>query len=319
MLPKFLEKKYKDTLFVRHDDDGSIFYFSLSDFDGLKRREFSVKNQKDQTLKGYFYYYDGYRSDSVVVFDHGMGVGHRAYIREIETLCKKGYLVYSYDHTGCTESEGEHIRGFSGSLADLDAVISALKEHEDVKGKRLSVVGHSWGGFSTLNIGALHPDLHAQVAISGFSSVKEIQRQVMPFIFRPFLKGLYAIEDSENGKYAAMDAVESLKRTRARVLVIHSIDDKTVSAARNFYMMKALLTEKKNIEFLPVYKKDHNPNYTEDAVAYKNEYSRRLKQRLKEKSLSTPEEKKAFNDEYDFYRMTAQDEAVWEHIFRVLD
>ena len=38
-----------------------------------------------------------------------------------------------------------------------------------------------------------------------------------------------------------------------------------------------------------------------------------------QKKLSKPEEKKAFLAEYDWHRMTAQDEAVWEQIFATLD
>lgn len=319
MLPKFLEKMYRKTLFSRHDDDGTSFYFQISNFPGLKREEYSIKNQNGDLLKGYFYYYDGCKDDSLVIFDHGMGVGHRAYMREIDTLCKRGHLVYSYDHTGCTESEGTHIRGFSGSLADLDAVLSSLKNIPEIKRKRISVVGHSWGGFSTMNIGMFHRDLHAQVAISGFSSVKEMQKQVIPFFLRPFAGGLYEIEKEENPDYADVNAIDSLKATRAKVLIIHSIDDKTVSAKRHFYILQAALSGRDNIKFLIVNGKDHNPNYTRDAVAYKNGYMNDLNRRRKNNIISTEAQKKGFNAQYDFLRMTEQDLEIWDKIFETIE
>ncbi len=319
MLGNFITKTYKKTLFSRHDDDGSVFYFQTEDFPGLLREPYSVNNQKGERLSGYFYHYEGYRDDALVVFEHGMGTGHRGYMREIERIAKEGYLVFAYDHTGCTESEGEHIRGFSGSLADLDAVISALLSDESYRNKKISVIGHSWGGFSTMNIGALHKELHAIVAMSGFSSVREMQKQVVPLILRPYLKVLYKIEERENPKHFDKNALESLKRTECKVLIIHSADDKTVSARLHFEPLRKALSNKDNIKFLKLDGKDHNPAYSKAAVEYKNKFFKELTRRRKEKTLSTDEEKRSFNAAYDFYRMTEQDEAVWREIFETIE
>ena len=91
-----LIKMYRDILFVRHDPDGRIFYFSHEDFDGLHKTPFEFKSRKGHTLKGGFYYYDNPRQDRLIVLDHGLGVGHRGYMREIETICRKGYMVFTY-------------------------------------------------------------------------------------------------------------------------------------------------------------------------------------------------------------------------------
>ncbi len=313
----FIEKIYKQALFSRHDDDGSVFYFSHKDFDGLKREPYSFVTKAGHKLNGAFYSYENPVADRIVVFDHGMGNGHRAYFREIETLARHGYLVYSYDHTGCTESEGEHIRGFAGSLADLDSCITALKK--DFPEKSLSVIGHSWGGYSTLNITALHPDITHVVALSGFSSVKEMQKQVVPLFLRPFSKRLYDLEKDTNPAYVAHTAEQTLAKTKAKVLIIHSSDDKTVSAKRHFDRLRRVLYGRENISFLSLTGKDHNPNYTEDAVKYKNAFFKEYKRRRKAGLLATDEQKNEFISAYDWHRMTAQDEAVWTEIFKTLD
>ncbi len=318
MLGKLIADIYKKTLFSRHDDDGSCFYLSYTDFSGLKREPYTVVNQKSERLSGFFYYYDDYKSDALVIFEHGMGVGHRAYMREIERIAREGYLVFSYDHTGCTESEGEHIRGFGGSLADLDAVVTTLLEDAKYKNKRISVIGHSWGGFSTMNIGALHKELHALVAISGFISIKDMQKQVIPLILRPFSGSVYRLEEKENPDYFDKNAVESLKETEAKVLIIHSTDDRTVSSKLHFEKLYSELSDKENITFLSVEGKNHNPNYTKSAVKYKDEYFAELTRRRKAKTLSTEEEKRSFNAAYDIYRITEQDETVWTEIFNTI-
>ena len=95
---KLMLSIYKKTLIKRQDSDGSVFLFDYSDFNGLKKEPFSFVSDTGARLDGGFYYYDNPKSNKLIVFDHGMGAGHRSYMREIETLCKAGYLVYSYDH-----------------------------------------------------------------------------------------------------------------------------------------------------------------------------------------------------------------------------
>ena len=64
--------------------------------------------------------------------------------------------------------------------------------------------------------------------------------------------------------------------------------------------------------------KEHNPNYTKEAVKYLNEYVS-LKQKLfKKKKLQTNEEKEKFISSFDWNKMTEQDEKVWDEILAFL-
>ena len=158
-----IEKQYRSNLFIRNDNPNGIFYFSAADFPGLQAKNYDFQSQDGYALKGWFYYYDNPIPGRLVVFDHGMGNGHRAYLREIERLAKAGFLVYSYDHTGCMASGGESTNGFAQSLKDLDACIAAIKQEPALQDRTISVVGHSWGGFSTMNIPALHPEITHEI------------------------------------------------------------------------------------------------------------------------------------------------------------
>jgi alpha-beta hydrolase superfamily lysophospholipase len=310
---------YKSTLFRRHDDDGSIFYFSAADFSGMVATPYSFKNKKGEKLSGNFYSYENPIANRLVILDHGMGMGHRAYMREIEMLARHGYLVYSYDHTGCTESEGENIGGFAGSLSDLDACISSIKSHPEYSSLKISVFGHSWGGFSTMNILALHPDIEAAVCISGFISVRDMQRQVVPFFFAKARRTLYDLEAELSPEYVTASALDSVSNTDARVLLIHSTDDKTVSYSKHFKKLIRAASGRDNVRLLTVKGKNHNPNYTREAVYYKEAFMKEHDRAAKEGRLSTEEQKAAFISHFDFYKMTEQDEAVWAEIFRTLD
>ena len=315
-LRKKLEEIYKGTLFARQDIKDEIFYFSSDDFEGLNKTEYSFKNKWGDNVRGYFYTYDGADPDRIVVFDHGLAIGHRSYFREVEVLAAHGYTVYTFDHTGCTESEGEGIHGFLGSLSDLDDCLKALKA--DFPAKSISVVGHSRGGFSTMNIPAYHSDLTHIVAISGFAEIKDMINQLIPSFAKKTREHIYQVEASELPDYVGASAVDTLKDTKVKTLIIHSADDSTVSM-KHYDKLHSALKNNQNISFLLIDGKNHNPHYTSDAVKYKDGFFKTYKKMKKKKLLVTKEQKEAFKASYDWYRMTAQDDAVWSEIFKHLD
>ncbi len=307
-----VKKLYNELIFRRCDDEGLAYYFSAKDFDGLHADPFSFKGNNGQILKGNFYYYDNPCENRIIVFDHGMGGGHLSYMKEIEMLARQGYKVFAYDHTGCMESEGESTVGFSQSLSDLDCCLKALKADEKYKDSTFTVMGHSWGGFSTLNISAFHPDLSHIVVLSGFVSVEKMIAR-----FGSLKKYISEIEKKANPVYASCNAVDSLNNTAAKALLIYSDNDKMVNKEINYDYLVSELSDRENTTFVLESNKDHNPNYTEDAVKYLAEYLSVLNK--KKKQLKTPEQKRNFVDSFDWNRMTAQDEKVWQKIFEHLE
>ena len=311
----FMEKQYRSNLFIRNDNPNGIFYFTAADFPGLQTYAYDFKSQMGHDLKGWFYCYESPIPGRLVVFDHGMGNGHLAYMREMEMLAKAGFLVYSYDHTGCMASGGESTNGFAQSLKDLDDCITALKKEPALQDRTISVMGHSWGGFSTMNIASLHPEITHVVSMSGFISVKRMLEQIMPGLLKGVRKSLYQLESNSNPDYVDFDALQTLDNTTAKVLLIASSDDKVVQKAHHFDVLKQALSHRENIRFLLTENKGHNPAYTCDAVRYKDDFFAAFQKAVKEKQLQTPEEQAEFMRRYDWYAMTVQDMDVWNRIF----
>lgn len=312
---KQIVNTFRSSFLRRCDDTGTAFYFSAADFPGLEAEPFAFPSSKGHSLKGYFYHYADPIPGRIVVFDHGFGGGHRSYMKEIELLCRHGYLVFSYDHTGCMESGGENIGGFSQSLFDLNDCLNALKATERCANLDISVMGHSWGGFSTLNICALHPEVSHIVVLSGFIAVEILVNQFFVGIMKGYRKAILALDPTP--EYFKYNAVESLSGTDAQVLLVYSDNDRMVSRAVHFDVLKEGLSHKDNVRLLLVSGKGHNPNYTEDAVAYLGRYSADVAR--KAKTLTTADARKAYVDSWDWNRMTAQDETVWAEIFKTLD
>ena len=249
---KFIDKVmsiYKKELFTRKEENDSIFYFRHTDFEGLNATPYSFESVKGHKLNGYFYYYDNPKKNRLIVFDHGMGAGHYSYLREIETLAKHGYLVFSYDHTGCVDSEGENIGGFCQSLVDLNDAIASLKTIKELKDYKISVMGHSWGGYSTLNIASLHKDLASVIAISGYISVSDMIAQTFKFPMNFIRKYAYRLEQQNNPYFIEANAIDSLSSFEGKALIMHSKGDKLVDYNRHFKKLQRALHKKENIKF----------------------------------------------------------------------
>lgn len=310
---------YKKNICIRNDGNPLLSYFSVSDFKGLERTPFDFLGNNGQKLQGYFYYYPNPRKDKLIIFDHGMGGGHDSYMKEIEFIARRGYTVLSYDHTGCKESEGEDVVGFAQSLADLDYAVNAVHTVDGYKNAKISVIGHSWGGFAALNISALHPDIEACVSISGFVGVERMIEQFFSGILKFYRPAVLKLEHDSNPMYSLIDARKSLKDTKTRVLYIASDDDPTVKTEYHFNALREALRDNKNIEFHLVSGKKHNPNYSSDAVAELTKMTEAMTEGIKNKSFETPEDVEKFRNSWDWHKITEQDEAVWEKIFNFLE
>ena len=315
---KFIINMYKDMLFRRCDDEGTAYYFGPKDFPNLQVQSYPFTASAGHTLQGYLYSYDAPNPNRLIVFDHGFGGGHRSYMKEIELLCRHGYRVFAYDHTGCMESEGEHPNGLGQSLCDLNDCITTIKNDRRFLGLQLSVLGHSWGGFSTANIAALHPELQHVVVLCGFVSVEEMVNTFFSGILKFYRKAILAVEQEANPEFVKFHAVESLSKVKTKALLIYSDNDEQCKP-NHYHILKAGLAGQDHVRMMLVNGKGHNPNYTADAVQYLESYSAQAKKLKKKKMLETPEQKAAFVASYDWNRMTAQDESVWAEILGHLD
>ena len=308
---------YRGMIHTRCDDTETVFYFSASDFPSLMAESYPFTSSEGHTLQGYVYGYEAPIPQRLVVFDHGFGGGHRAYMKEIEMLCRHGFTVFAYDHTGCMESGGKTPGGLAHSLCDLNDCLSTLKRDPRFAGYDISVMGHSWGAFSTLNIPALHPDVSHIVAMCGFVSVEEMTNTTFSGLLKPYRKAILALESETNPDFVGYNAVNTLSDSSVKALLIYSEDD-PMCRRTHYDILKAGLEGKENIRLMLCENKGHNPNYTKEAVKILNGFSRERAKLAKNKK-ATKEDKARFVEAFDWNAMTEQDEAVWKVIFEHLD
>ena len=317
LFEKYIVGAFRKMMYARCDDTKTVFYFSPADFPGLQVEPHRFHASAGHWLQGYFYQYENAVPNRLIVFDHGFGGGHRAYMTEIAMLCAHGYRVFAYDHTGCMESDGDTPNGLAQSLCDLNDCIIMLKSDARFENTVFSVMGHSWGAFSTLNITALHPEISHIVALAGFVCVDEVVSTFFPGILKGYRKAIIALEQSSNPDFSHFHAAETLVHSKSKALLVYSDDDPLVQR-KHYDLLRNALGNKENIRLLLVSRKGHNPNYTEDAVKYLKAFTAARTKLLKRKSL-TDDDFENFVSSFDWKRMTAQDPILWQEIFAHLD
>lgn len=97
-----------------------------------------------------------------VIFSHGFGGTHAVGSTYAEALAEKGYVVYCFDF--CGGSPGSRSDGSTLEMslfteqADLEAVISMVRQLDYVDSNNLFLMGSSQGGAVSAITGVAHPD-----------------------------------------------------------------------------------------------------------------------------------------------------------------
>ncbi len=297
---------FKKATFCRNDPSPALPYYQPEDFD-LSYQNFSFQSGK-WLLSGSFYFYQNVEKKGVILFLHGAGAGRSAYIKEIASFARRGYVVYAYDNTGCGESEGRYFYGLGHTNRDIKAFFAWFEMNNEFKTLPLYVVGHSWGGYGAL-LTSSYPSVRKIISLAGFTSpsrefayyVNHGRYKKIRFLMSLVLKSL--------GGYDADVAVySSLKKSSAKILYVQGDKDPMVLPQAGYLDLKHHLPNA-SIKYLIVPGRGHQPWRSEDANNYQAE--------LMKKGLITPYA--PIELKMDIVRATALDENVMKSLFDFLD
>ena len=305
----FITKAYEKNFLQRFDKDDAVPYYCASDFPGLLCEENSFINSAGVTVKYFTYNYNGYNDDKLVLFCHGMGPGHTAYLAEIETLCRARCRVLTLDYSGCGASGGERMTSVNSPVRDVAELLDLLHLR-----KEIIPVGHSLGGYTALTVANMNPAIKRAVVISGFVNISDV---MMGFLKLRFLaKRVKRYEKKLDPRFGALDNRKYLAQTEDKILWIHSTDDPMVNYKYNAGQVIKL--NNPNVRVITVENKKHNPQYKAESLADMNAWMGEYYRLVREKRLDTPEARKAYFADKPVSRMTAQDEEVFGEILRFI-
>ena len=305
-----IARKYQTEFVCRYDKAVGVPYYSADDFKGLKQEKGVFINTSNIETHYFFYYYDNYKTDKLVLFCPGIGPGHTAYLREIEYFAKKGYKVLTLDYAGTGESKGEILNTLNGPTRDVIDLLNLLNIKEPIV-----LVGHSLGGYTSLNLMALRKDIKKAVVISGFLTVGSL---LQTFTNSRFITHfLVRYEKKTLPQYSKIDVLNYLKTTDDDLLFFHSVDDPMVKYSISMKVVEQI--DNSHIETVKYLNKKHNPQYTEAALEYMNEVFGKYNRLSASKNITSDEERIAYFKDVSLDRVTELDEKVMGKIIAFIE
>ncbi len=172
---------------------------------------------------------DDSASKGLIVFSHGIWSGPEEYMMLIEALVNAGYEVFTYNYTAYNASEGKWAHGLANSMFDLKAALEYITNEPKFAGKRICLLGHSWGAYATCAVLKYDFPIAAAVSLSGFDEPMEMTIDAGVNMVGPLARLLYPFIATLQLIYFGTDsnvrAHESINHAGIPVLLIHGVED----------------------------------------------------------------------------------------------
>lgn len=163
-------------------------------------------------------------------------------------LARAGYRAVLVDLRAHGRSSGQWLSFGAVESRDLSQVIDALATHGLLSGD-VGAFGPSFGGGVAVQLAGCDPRVKAVVSVCGFTSMRDVTPRVVR-MYAPMCLG-YLISDASiqravtaSGKVGGFDpdvadAMGAIRRTSARVLLIHGKDDRKIPPSHSRRMHEA--------------------------------------------------------------------------------
>lgn len=294
---------YESTLGVRFETPEHL-RCELSEFDDLKAERKTFTSNNGQTLVGYIYTKGNPDKNAVIVMAHGLGAGgHNGDMDKANYFASSGYYVFAYDTTGNDESEGKSVNGISQGLIDLDYALNYIKENDTLKGLPIMLLGHSLGGYAVSSVLGIHKDIKAVVSVSGFNEptgiIKEYGKTMIGNFIYMIMPYLSLYESIKFGKYASYSSLEGYESGDAKVMIVHSADDETVSIENSYDIYNNKFKDDSRFTFIRFDDRGHSHIfYSPESIKYTKEYGEKITEYYNSKGGKvTAEERLAYHKE----------------------
>ncbi len=219
------QSKLGDTLRLNFNKQAEPnFYLDSNNYNPGYSIQSTFFKSGDRNLNAWIMIPDSSNGTSLF-FLHG-NAGNVVYQYQLaEPYVERGYKVFLFDYSEFGFSDGEATR--PNVLEDGRNAFRFMQKQEEFSGDKIIVYGQSLGGHLATVIGTEFQDeIDGVVTEGGFSSHKDIAADRVPILARIFVKEMYS------GKKIINELTKPL-------LVVHSINDKTVPYSNGERMYKS--------------------------------------------------------------------------------
>jgi dienelactone hydrolase len=185
---------------------------------------------------------------------------HRLFVQLGEALAKLGIVSLRIDLPGRGDSEGDSIDlTVEGDLDAAQRAIDVLATRPDVDGKRIGLVGISWGGILAATLAGRDPRVVATVLLSTapYEQVgwkPRLQRIEGRRVYK-FVGNL--VGDQFFAGLKQLHPVDDLAHTGGPVAYIYGTKDRLVNSAALENLQQRLMTAGVPLEVIPITDGDH--------------------------------------------------------------
>ena len=264
--PAIITERVYESMFKHHFYTFKPIYFTIEDFPDLSRTRYTFYSCNKHLLVGYIYKCKNVQNKGIFVFSHGYGGGgHHCYLDLIHAICEQGYYVFAYDATACDESEGHDIKGFTQGMLDADKAISFIETFKEFSKLPLYLCGHSWGGYSVSTALGWHERVKGVIAFSGFNeAVAPFKANGERYAGEKASEFMVYVDTFERllfGDVYKTTAVNAFSRSKARIAIVHSEDDKSVPISAGYDIYHQEFKNNKRFKFVKLLNHGHASVY----------------------------------------------------------
>jgi len=321
----FIDKSELDKTFTRTSTE-SFRLIPTEEFAAGYNTEPVEFQFQGNTLRGYVY--KANQPKGFIVFRHGIGSDHAAYLALICAMVDRGWTVFAYDAIGCGISDGDNMKGMAQSPLDVVAAVEHARESGMVGDLPLVLWGHSWGGYGVAAAMDIIPDVDACVTMSGYNSPVGVLMEFTERMMGPAAVTQYPTMWLNNkivfGADADRTALDGINKTSAPVLIIHGDNDQVVEYTGSSIIAQRDHITNKKTQYLVMHEPGRNGHnsyfYTPEANKYLNEKSAELEELNEQYPGGLPDDVIAtFSESFDAKRANEADSGLMDAIVEFLD
>ena len=190
-----------------------------------------LDKSKSITISGW--YFKANSSAKAIILSHGYGMNRQQFSQKmITSLISKGFNVLTFDFRNSGESGGNLT---SVGYYEKDDLLGAIQYVKSQNIKHIVLLGFSMGASTSLIAAAQSPDVDGVIADSPFANLDDYLNTQLPvwshapeFPFNQIiLTSMKLLTGIDASKVSPKDSI--VKIAPRPILLIHSIDDKTIS------------------------------------------------------------------------------------------
>lgn len=153
----------------------------IFEIDDKSFNEFNINTKNNETIYGCIYYHR-YKTDKFILYSHGNSGNIYLNYNSILSLNKLfNANIICYDYQGYGKSSG--ISTPESVIDNIDSIYEYSKKTFNIDDKNLILYGESLGCSPTLWLGSKLNNVKAVITNSGFSSLRDIVKDVYPLLY----------------------------------------------------------------------------------------------------------------------------------------